>query len=343
MAVLVAADAGIERAIAELRVDAGAVVVDGRAARAARRRRARATPRVRACRRALSTSGMSARRTMSGSPSASGRSAGAATSTSSNSRASAARSTLPVGGVDLVAGDREQRVDRLAQARRRAATIARSASSRSSSASVPVALQRQLGAQLQAGERRAQLVRDLAREALLVPARRGDAGEQPVERRRQAGELVARRRRARSGGRGRARPSPRALVGHLRDRAQRAVRARCGWRAPRRAARAPRARRAEQDLLLQALERLGRVADDDGADRPGAPARPDRLGAQPDVVRAVGLGGPPRAPERDGEPVQRRGRRPAAARSPGRRRTPTSAGRATSSLAVVADARRPWA
>ena len=90
-------------------------------------------------------------------------------STPSTSWASAARSTAPADGVELLARDGHQRVDRLVEPPGlRDDRLERGA--RSSSASLAVDGERELGAGAHAGDRRAQLVRDLAGEALLVAA-----------------------------------------------------------------------------------------------------------------------------------------------------------------------------
>ena len=69
--------------------------------------------------------------------------------------------------------------------------------------------QRELGLGRHLRERRAQLVRELGREAALVTQARGDPVEQAVERRRRAASARRAARRGRSAGRGRARSTPR--------------------------------------------------------------------------------------------------------------------------------------
>ena len=214
--------------------------------------------------------------------------------------------------VDLVAGHREQRVDRLAEAPGVGDDRAQRLVAVVVGLVVPVA-QRELGAQLQRGQRRAQLVRDLAREALLVPSRRGDPGEQPVERRREAGELVARGAELEPAVQVVRAPVPRAL-GHLRDWSQRAVQRAADRERPGQHHERGEHDRADEHLLLEALDRLGGVRDDDRAHRLGDPRRPHRLGAQPDVVGRLLLRGRARATETRGDPVDLGGGLAAAAR-----------------------------
>ena len=166
--------------------------------------------------------------------------------------------------------------------------------------------QPELGAAADPRDRRAQLVGDLAREALLVAARGGDAGQQPVEGRGQAGQLVARR------------PEVEAAVevvgapvlgagGHVLRRA--AARRRSP---PQRDAAGEHDQRGDdqrpdEDLLLQVLQRRGRERDDDRATRRVAPgavigATRTRMSSGPVVVadrRGRGRGrSPPREPRR---------------------------------------------
>ena len=94
--------------------------------------------------------------------------------------------------VELAAGDRDQRVDRPVRARR----LLDDRAQRRLALGVrvrPGRAERELGTPAHAGDRGAQLVGDLAREALLVAARGRDPREQAVERRRQPGDLVPRR------------------------------------------------------------------------------------------------------------------------------------------------------
>ena len=224
-------------------------------------------------------------------------------------RAIAARSTVPVGRIDLVARDREQRVDRVAQARglrddRRERLLALLVGC------FARRLQRQLGLQLQAGERRAQLVRHLAREALLVTARRGDAREQAVERRRQRGQLVARRAELEAAIEVVRAPVLGAAVicatGSQRAVERAADRERAGEQHERR-----EHERSEQDDLLQPLERRVSRADDDRADdrarcraRGPASAR-SRMSSGPSTSAAL-----PLRPSVDRRAVERRRRVP---------------------------------
>src|SRR5437763_14204142 len=69
-------------------------------------------------------------------------------------------------------------------------------------------------------ERRTQLVRELGREAPLVAQARGQAIEQPVERRTETSQLVVRRAEAEASVEILLAPRCR-LLGHLRDRAKR--------------------------------------------------------------------------------------------------------------------------
>ena len=157
-------------------------------------------------------------------------------------RRAAARSTVPLGRVDLLARDRQQRVDRVGRARSACVDDARAApSSRSASASGRRARERELGAPAQPGQRRAQLVRDLARRS----AARG--GATPAMRASRPSSVAARpvsssrggprsKRRSRS-----CAPQSSALAGHLRDGPQRAVERAADRERRRRAGRARRA------------------------------------------------------------------------------------------------------
>ena len=207
-------------------------------------------------------------------------------------------------GIELLPGDRHQRADRRVDPLgvgddRTQRLLALGVALRSGRG------QRELGTPAHARDRRAQLVRDLAGEALLVPARRRDAGEQPVERRRQPGELVA----------GRSEPEPaveivRAPVlrarRHLGHAAQRGVHRAADRQPARQQHQARHHERADQDLGLQPLQRGHRERHDHRPRRRVAPLRVDRPRAQAHGLRAVALRHHAATPEGDGRPVQRR-------------------------------------
>ena len=118
--------------------------------------------------------------------------------------------------VELGPGGGDQRVERAAHLPALSSTCS---SARRPSSCCRVA-QRELGLGGDARQRRAQLVRELGREPLLVAEARREAVEQPVERGRRAASARRGAGRARTAGRGRGR-SIGGLAGHLRDRPQR--------------------------------------------------------------------------------------------------------------------------
>jgi hypothetical protein len=240
---------------------------------------------------------------MSGSPSAAGTLSRATTSTSGTVAATAARSTDPDDG----SSSRRARASSASISRSRrivSSTTARSAASRSAPAPGPPADSASSAPALSPAIRGAQLVGDLAGEALLVAARRRDPRQQAVQRRRQAGEFVPRRAEAEALVEVVRAPVLGAL-GHLRDRAQRAVqRVRRGEPAADQHEQGEHDR-AEHDLVLHVLERGHRIADDHRAHGAPGPGVDDGRGEQPHVLGRVALGGPAQAAERLGGPVQR--------------------------------------
>ncbi len=162
---------------------------------------------------------------------------------------------------------------------------------------------RQFGLPPEPRDRGAQLVRGVLSEPLLVAARGGDPLEQVVERRGEPGELVARGPEIESSVEVVGAPLLRR-GGHLRHRAQRAVDGRADGEPAGEQRERREHERAEQHLLLEALERRGRGRDHDRADgRAAGPAR-QRSDEEPPVVRALSFDRPTRAPERHGALVQ---------------------------------------
>ena len=109
---------------------------------------------------------------------------------------------------------------------------------------------------------------DIAREPLLVAARRGYAGQEAVKRGGKAAELVARWAEVETAVEVVLAPLLDA-GGHLGDRPQRAAERAAYGKQAGEEHQSARHQRAEQDLLLEALDGLGRERDDH---RPHAPA-----------------------------------------------------------------------
>ena len=152
----------------------------------------------------------------------------------------------------------------------------------------------QLGLAADHAERRAQLVRHLRREPLLVAQARLDPAEQPVECRGQRRELVARRAEVEAPVQVVLAPV-RRLSGHVGHRLERLAHDPAGHEHPEREDAGVEDQHRDERQVLGPVVRPKRHRHHDGADPRAARVR--RLCAQPDPLPQVSLGRPGHAGE----------------------------------------------